>query len=124
MHARVFYRQGSPPVRHYPLDGLAEAASAVLQDEQVQGVDSGWDSFLQDHAEARVFFLNEFYAQFSDAWRLAQHVRGQSDMYPSVRRSLMRCATSFVSGVALFAPDADASRPAVRRGARRGAAPS
>ena len=88
------------------------------------GVDSGWDSFLQDHAEARVFFLNEFYAQFRNAWQLAQHVRGLPDMYPSLRRSLMRCAASFVSREALFAPDADASRPAVRRGMRRGAAPS
>jgi hypothetical protein len=100
---------------------VAEAIGGLLLETPVDGVPEGYDELLQLHQEARTFFINALYPCFRDAWALAaSRVQGWQSLYFSMRRAVLTCAASYISGISTCAPGAAGSSPE-RLGAQLGA---
>lgn len=120
---RVFHQRGAAPIPAYPRDAMAEAIGGMLLEAPVADVPEAWGDLLQVRPEARTFFLNELYLHFRCAWELMEPgMQGWQSLYLSMKRAILGCAASFITGMSMFAPDTDSPGP-MRLGVQLGAMP-
>lgn len=102
---------------------MAEAIGGMLLEAPVADVPEAWGDLLQARPEARTFFLNELYLHFRCAWELMEPgMQGWQSLYLSMKRAILGCAASFITGMSMFAPDTDSPGP-MRLGVQLGAMP-